>query len=225
MATPSASASVPYAAVARGHSIIAEVYAAPGNAGEIATSILKRLAAGAAHSFAYEDGHTFHFSGDAQGGGVVFLCAERGLVDVAARILVHPRFDWDANVADRPTPALTRLLQRVRDEVRPEQLVAVLARATDADAGGLDATAIDTGSAGASPGSGLRAVSGPRSPPTPPSAGQLEQREVERRARPSRPRFGARFDRCATRGRRVAVVAARGGEGGRPTVPTPPCRR
>ena len=72
-------ASLPYVAVARGHLIQAQVHAADGNAGLIAASILQRLPRGAAHSFAYDDGHTFHFSGDAAAGGVVFLCAEKGL--------------------------------------------------------------------------------------------------------------------------------------------------
>ena len=73
------SVSLPYVAVARGHLIQAQVHAADGNAGLIAASILQRLPRGAAHSFAYDDGHTFHFSGDAAAGGVVFLCAEKGL--------------------------------------------------------------------------------------------------------------------------------------------------
>ena len=75
----SSTASLPYVAVARGHLIQAQVHAADGNAGLIAASILQRLPRGAAHSFAYDDGHTFHFSGDAAAGGVVFLCAEKGL--------------------------------------------------------------------------------------------------------------------------------------------------
>ena len=75
----SSTASLPYVAVARKHLIQAQVHAADGNAGLIAASILQRRARGAAHSFAYDDGHTFHFSGDAAAGGVVFLCAEKGL--------------------------------------------------------------------------------------------------------------------------------------------------
>ena len=54
----SSTASLPYVAVARGHLIQAQVHAADGNAGLIAASILQRLPRGAAHSFAYDDGHT-----------------------------------------------------------------------------------------------------------------------------------------------------------------------
>ena len=106
-------------------------------------------------------------AGDAEFGVTpLHVCAERGLVDVAARILVHPSFDWGANVdVDNPTPAMGRLLQRIRDEVRPEQLVAVLA--AHAAAGASEPA--NNSPADDSPGRGLAAAAGPRSPRTPPT--------------------------------------------------------